>query len=458
MSTASSPRRSGKNELDATTALRAEGTRRASRSLTLLALLVLLAGPTALSSGCGSRGPLVGAILGDLTHDVNATVQNAGAEARATTLASAAAVQDAINNAESAFAEDLNKAIDKVDENTRGNINRLQAIVADLQKGTQQTIKVAGQDAQQLINTLPFVNRNPQVKRYSPVFVVQGGPPTVQLRIEGNFVEAFRRNFKPLVHVGGQTFEPNLLTTQELGYEIPTGVLPAAPAKQLASVSLELETPYEKGAIFKNQDLGTFRLLVSVLPESPVRSLKLINQVTTEETLQQSLRFPAGDATFDLNSYDCVDHAREESVAATPGWRIIPSSAQNVVTWNKNPNAAHVELNASASAVITKGHTQPACFLWNICNGCGRISWFVTYSEQTIKTITADKELPLSIKWGDRLNVGVTLNRWRLEAEMFDGRVFQVATTDNSSEYLSIQDLGATISVQTPATDAFFAQ
>src|SRR4051794_13865079 len=103
------------------------------RRLGVSCALIAVAAGVAGCSGCGSAGTAltVGAILNQLNGTVNNIVENAGAQGRATTIASAGSVQDAIQNSESAFAADLNKTLDNVNHGVAANIRQLQNIVGE---------------------------------------------------------------------------------------------------------------------------------------------------------------------------------------------------------------------------------------------------------------------------------------------------------------------------------------
>jgi len=420
----------------------------------MLAVCSLLSVQVPLSGCGGPSGLIVGDLLQNLTGDVNSVVANTGAQAQAATLSTAGAVQDAISNAESAFATDLNKGINEVNDSERRSIEQLQTLVNDLQRGIAADLKTAISGAQQLINTLPFTNKNPQVTSYSPQFAAPGSNAQLEIRIEGNFVYAFQRGLTPTLKVAGVTYRPNLSTTQELGYSVPSAVFSAS-ASTFTSVSMELDTPYESGLIFKSIHPGTFRLLVTVLPPSPVRSLTLTNTTSQTGTATKMVTAPPGASTsgggWHEDSFDCNDHSLTESPAADQGWAIVPSSVQIGYSENKNPNSANVAEATSLSRVTVTANTKAACFL-GISDGSGDITFFVTFTEQMPTQTTSQTSTPLKVGWGDQLVEPVSRGQWRIAAELFNGQQLQFDSSNNANAYVSVIDQGTTVQISTPST------
>ncbi len=167
------------------------------RSLVVLAAVVLLLLPCV---GCGGTvlpptgtGPAVGAVLQQLTDDVNNIVENAAANSQSDILAAAGGVQDAIDQAASAYATELNQTVDQVGGQISSTINQLRDLVNMLKSNTAQTLQQATNDAQQLLNTIPFANLNPQVTSYTPHFIARG-VQSVEVVVNGNFAYAHRRS------------------------------------------------------------------------------------------------------------------------------------------------------------------------------------------------------------------------------------------------------------------------
>lgn len=416
-----------------------------------LALAAALAAVLLVLPGCGPvKGDPLGSIFADLSASVNSVIEKAGAQAQFTTLAAAGAAQDAIGQAESAYATQLDKTVGKLDQTTAQNVARLQSLVADLQSGGREAIVSAGMEAQQLVNTIPFTNKNPQVTSYSPRFVIPSNGGVVQLRIRGNFVYAYQQKQTPTLVVDGTTYQPNLLTTQELGFAVPATAFPPSAAAP-APLSLELDTPYEHGKVFKTIRPGVFRLLLTSLPGSPVVSATLTKQVTTTGTATAARRAPAVGG-WTLNSYDCNEHQKTQSIAANPGWTIVPSTVQYTYDFNKNPGSADVQVAASRSNIVVTYSTRPACFI-GICNGCGSIVVHIDYQEEQAVTATSTESAPLRLRWGDVVVEPVPQGQWKVSLGLFDGTTREFSGSDHSNKYVLVDDQSSNVRIQVRAPE-----
>ena len=398
----------------------------------------------------------LGSVLSGLSNDVTTVIQNATADAEATVLSVAGQVQDAIDNAESAFANDLDHSVNNIADAERSAVSQLQALVNDLQSGATDLLRTATADAQQLINSLPFTNKNPQVTSYTPRLTAAPSPSgSVEVTVNGNFVWAFQKQLQPSLHVGGTSYEPNELTTQQLGFSLPAAIFTSQP-DALSPVSLELIAPYESGVIFKSVTPGTFHLLVTVLPPSPVKSLTLSTVTTQPGTATNVVTEPAGASSsgggWHLDSFDCKDHDLTETISADNGWTIVPSTAQVTYIENKSPNAASVSLAVAQSSITVTARTKANCFL-GVSDGSGDISFFVTFTEEQPVTKITPVTKTLTLGWGDQLVEPVTLHNWEVSATLFNGTVLQFSGTDNSHEYLSVLDQGTTVQISAPSTD-----
>src|SRR5689334_7765470 len=215
---------------------------------------VLLTAVTAISvlgactGGSGGSPPAInpiGAILGSLQDTVNGIIDEAGRQGQILTVTAGSQVELAINNAESAFATDLNTSIDKVDDATRRNIEQLQAMVKQVQSGSTELLNAATNDAQQLINSLPFSNKNPQVRAFSPRFVAAAKNEPVPVSVQGNFFWASEKKLDVTLQVGGVTYKSAENLTSDVQFLVPASVFTSSPDKA-QRVSMELHAPYEK--------------------------------------------------------------------------------------------------------------------------------------------------------------------------------------------------------------------
>jgi hypothetical protein len=394
-------------------------------------------------------GPPIGSILQGLSGSVDNIIANATTGAESDILAAAGSVESAIGNAASAYAQDLNLTINQVDNAISSSIAQLQNLVGDLQSTVTQILQTTTNDAQQLINEIPFTDKNPQVTSYSPHFVQQSGQGTVELTVNGNFVYAAQAHLTPTLSVGGKTIHPNENTTPQLGFAVPASLLPGAPAS-LSSISLHLAAPYEHGLVFHSTALDSFSLLITVLPAEPVTSLTLYTkqQGERQQTIVEPPGSPASGGWY-LESYStCQTQTFTTSYNADPGWTIIPSTVTAGIIKETNSGNVQVTVNGGTAFAQINAMTEPGglCIKGIGSNGSGSVSFYLTYSEEQATSNTVST--PVSIGWGDTISEPVSPG-WTLKAILFDGHEIDFNNSDSSNPFLHVVDNGQNITIST---------
>lgn len=431
--------------------------------------LLVAAMAVSLISGCGPKGntaeqvlnPL-GGVLSGLRDTVNGIIDTAGAQGQALTVTAAGQVLLAVSNAESAFATDLNISLDKADDAVRRNVEQLRAMVTQLQSGTAALLETATNDAQQLINTLPFTNKNPQVRAFSPRFMTAAANQPVAVSVRGNFVWAAEKKMDVTLVVGETTYKAAENTTSSLQFLVPASAFASLPDRA-QRVSMELHAPYESGVVFKSRPVGVFRLLATVLPNAPVRKVTVTNDAPVQSTEFRTTTVPTDGRGLDLRSWDgCTDKSNTVTRSADVGWTIDVSSIK-IQYGMQTPNAlaAYAEVRtASPTGFVVTGHTVAHCVL-GISNGSGSLNYSVTYTQwrPVHSTQTTVRTLD-PIGWGGEQVVPVTRGKWRVRAELWDGTVVESAGASRSNPYLSIDDQGdyARITMISPSQIVSFDQ
>jgi hypothetical protein len=411
--------------------------------------------------GCGPAEATVGSLLEPLRAKVNAILVEAGTQGQALLVTAAGQVDLAVSNAESAFADELNTAIDKVDDATRRSVEQLQALVGSLSDTSAQVLKSTIDGSQQLLNSLPLTNKNPQVRDYTPK-VVSTRSADVQIRVMGNFYYAMESGKAVQLKAGSATYAPTESTTTQVGFTVPAGVLTAASGPdKVARVSVELTAPYEKGVVFKTLQPGTFRLLLTTLPTKPVTSLLLANDKTVTGLEQRALTQPpgadAGGPGWRVNSVaTCNPESDSHTFSATSGWRIVPSTVSiHYIARGYAPRAEATVVSASVTAFTVAGHTIPNCdWTKNISWDSGDMTYYVTYVEQRSTTTTSNEVINLmaapygGLSWGDQVVVPVSRGGWTVTATLWDGTKLSTAGTDQRNPYLKVTDQGDNVKVE----------
>lgn len=410
-----------------------------------------------LLAGCPAD---IGAIVGDTLSQAQAAVDQVIAEAtsQADTLLLnlTAQVQTTLDSTKSALEDVMNMGYKQVNSSVQSTLDQVNAIVGDLNnKATLQLHDVA-KLSQQLANTLPFSNKNPQVTSYTPVYysVVQADG-TVPVTVSGNFQYAFEQKMTPTMTWDGLATPLNAgtLITQSMTFYVPAALLQAN-AQTIRRVQLTLNIPYQSGTLFKSIEPGVFRLTVSVLPRSPVKGLVLHNVFQKTENpppppLQRKTFTQPEGTPWHVFSYDC----QKKDVTEGPfmpdvKWAIDTSSVHVNTSYPRGSQNQNVGLINAPGGITVRIQTFPNCFL-GVSNGSGdvyvSVKYTETYQPPTPPPVTTDTPVTVdllstlgALGWGGSYEVGVTPGKWSLDAVLFDGTTRTYSATDTANPYLGV--------------------
>lgn len=418
--------------------------------------MLILATTANIAAAC-SPNPVtatVETILDGLANDVTAIASNAAASGDFVLLAAAGAVGDAIANEESAFADDLNKTIDNVSDSVRSAVNETMDLVGKLKTDVLQVLEALTEEAQIIINQLPFANHNPQVRTHFPQFVgadVIGAPGySVNLIVKGNFYWAFHQNLAPKLKVNGQDIQPTDKETTTLEFQVPGSAFAVPTPGKIARTPLELDVPYETGHIFKSIHPGVFELQVSVLPSRPATSVELDTQQPVDGVATNSRRFPDATGFYHYDSYhDCLTHVDTLPFPHDANYAWIPASYSPVYAVLKFPNNVHLTPAIYQTTASLKVETDPGspCIPGIVSVGSGDVTFAVTINEETPTHKTMPATEMLDLKWGDRLVRPVPRGQWVVKATLFNGQTVQINDTYTQDRYLSVINAGTSITI-----------
>jgi hypothetical protein len=211
-----------------------------------------------------------------------------------------------------------------------------------------------------------------------------------------------------------------------------------------------LNAPYEEGRVFKTVEPSTFRILVTVLPESPIKSLTLTNEERVAGIDERLTTVPVGASElgggWNLNSKaSCRNEGDRHKIEPDPGgeagnWAIVPSSIQVVYSSRDVPSRARASVEAAtATGFAVKGRTIANCTL-GISYDSGAMTYFVRYLQVRPTVTVANSSVPVVLAhWGDEISLTVTPGRWKIQAVLWDGSVHEWTET-NDNRYLRVID------------------
>jgi hypothetical protein len=122
--------------------------------------------------GCGGGDPgkIIGDILSDLQARVDQLMSEASTEVNALLLNAGTQVQTALDSAKSNLSELMDQGYHQVNMSVQNTLDQTQAMVDDLNSKVTAQLHDATRQAQQLLNSMPLTNKNPQVTSYTPVY------------------------------------------------------------------------------------------------------------------------------------------------------------------------------------------------------------------------------------------------------------------------------------------------
>ena len=418
----------------------------------VVGLLVLMLGTGGLA-GCNEGTPL-GSVLGDIRSEINGVLDHATASGNALLITAGGQASLAVDNAISAFGDELNTGINRVDDTIVSTVAQLNAVVDQLQDGALVAIDSAIAGSQQIVNTLPFTNKNPQVRTFAPGFVAARSSRPVHLNVDGNFWWASNKDLPVSLSYNGTSYTADLVTTSEVGFTLPSGTFDSVAAD--TRVPLLLTAPYEKGSVFKSVEPGVFTLGVTVLPQYPTTDVQVTNTTSVTGTTRETRTVPPGGSMgggWDLNSWDdCNDHEDSHTYSATPdGYRIDPASVTVHYTKGGSSSAGKASVTAASITGFTVvGKTVEHCDVTGTFSyGSGHITYYVTYDELKDYTSPATTAVPIDhpLGWGESWSAPVSRHGWQVNAKLWDGSVVSTTTTDTRNPYLSVYDQGDAVQI-----------
>jgi hypothetical protein len=409
---------------------------------------------------------------------LNTLINNAGTQGRLIAIEAGQQLWLAIYNAKLAYADERNKTFAQLNQTIQGNIQTLYTALDTLEReGFVKSEEIIRQ-AQQVANTLPFGNKEPQVRGYSPYFVLATdhaesqrgvsfrtddflkippdqrtpdhraavnlqniGPPSgqnpeltsgmytagvqpvrlaedpVRIEINGNFLDAAKEGYTPTLRLDGESFRP-AITTQQLVFLIPRAKLKPAPAGGLSYTTFNLVVPYRTGWwIFKKRKEATFQTLLATLPPIP-GELVVDGSVATTTTDWRTMVYPRNDTIKQHSNDDDLDLVH---CAPSPlgGWITEPSSVRFIDHWHQgqNPDDWRYYFQSANPQACLRVITIKRTF-----GTSGKVNFQIGANEfWTHEVATPVQDKPV-MKWGDSKNYKFKPGEWKITFTTFDGQ------------------------------------
>ncbi len=388
----------------------------------------------------------VGIFLGKLVDQVQQAIldaQNAGLNLE---VEAGREVSIAIENAKNAFSQSLNEAMDRIDRTARSTLDQLSSMVQEVQERNQIALKTIAARVQQLINTLPFAQLQPQVTDVSPRYIVPARQSyNVSIKFFGNFPFSSLAQFKPLLSIGGQKFAASENTTQELDFSVSSTVLfPPTSVDPLkcSLVSAELSLPWERSewwGLKKVSEVAQYKIQIGALPSSPGR---ITFQYTTPRVVTERQRFVQG--VFHLSSTREAGNNDQKDVpfTVTPhaGWHVIRGTSR-VERYLPHGECTRPYFVSDAGDRVT----YKASTIHISAGSAGIMDFCIGFDESREYTVQDPHTQNVALHWGD--SVVLAQNVGKLVFDAFDGSHAEFAGADLSNRFIKIKDEGGNLIV-----------
>lgn len=398
----------------------------------------------------------LGIFLNNLLDNLNQILMNARNAGLMLEIEAGREINIAIQNAQNVFSKNLEDAISKLDDSGKLLVGKLTSLVNDLNAGIQSTMADVIARAQQISNSLPFRDHEPQLLRALPRFVVPSiSNYEVPVVFQGNFEFAARQDFLPYLLINGKKYPPKDIGTQEITFRVSVDEL--FPAKAILEKHLcnftqaTLIVPWETSflGLFPKRHQNQYQVIIGALPQSPGQ-ITVIHKTINKKPY--SKRFSAGGyhqaSTRESGNKDDIDHP----------YSVRPEDGYTVVRNTSSLDVAASQGDWSKSFVSDDGN-QVVYKVTTIHHGAGSsgsVDFAISFDQiQNIDEPITTSE-PVDLVWGDSKSFDYKPGSWTVLFNAFDGSHTEFLGA-KKSKFLLIEEQtgGFTIATVDPKTLEF---
>lgn len=193
-----------------------------------------------------------GNLLDGLFNRVNSTIQKAIDEATTAGIEleidAGKEIDLAIQNVKNAYKDDLNYTIDKVGKAAQGAFNQLDSMVQQFEQQVGSEMNTLMVQAQQLVNSLPFSSKQPQLTSLQPRYLVIDSLATSSLvTVKGNFPASAKTGFTPSLTFGNTPCSLVDSSTKSFTFQVPHQIFSDAQQNRYSFTTGNLQVPWDNG-------------------------------------------------------------------------------------------------------------------------------------------------------------------------------------------------------------------
>lgn len=418
------------------------------KKLTACLLILVIFLSSWFNVACGVESVPASATLGfaldSFADRIETVITTAGNTGRGVLIQAGTEAYLAVQQAKIAFDDSLNKAVDKLDVTVTKKLQEIGTMVQDLESGIDEKIATISGKAQQIANTLPFANIQPQVTFFSPHFLSSlNSAVQTEVGFSGNFMFAQKEGFKPSLQVGDKNYPADENTTQSIRFLVGSGFASPQESK-ITNTKVKLSVPYEESSFlfFKKQRVATYNIIIGTLPPTPgkitLMKKNVVQQPERQHIVTQSWQQHSSNDDIKDRPYSGPDH---------PGWRIVDSSVRFVDEWHQG------DLNDQWSFGLNRTNPTVVFIVTTIhhrIGTSGKVNFHFEYDiERTVPVENWQPEA-VDLTWGQSRAFPAEPNSWKVIFESFDGQKREIVSPEKGA-FLEVRIEGGNVVLNVPA-------
>jgi hypothetical protein len=395
----------------------------------------------------------LGVLLNKLMDQVDQIVMDARNSANSVGMEMGREAALAIANARTAYSDALNDTIDKLDPKIKDTTDKLQSLVEDIKSGAVNTVDLATSRAQQIVNSLPFRNNEPQVTAITPRFAVPSEKTPIVIRFQGNFPNSSMSGFEPFLLISGKRYQSQN-STQQLSFVIPSGEEfhfgSAENAGKLQFAQVTLAVPWRDSSwwgLVHTRKEDHFNLIIGSLPSSP-GNITIIHTTTSSTPVTQDAQSGPFHQASTRENGNNDDKGHPYLVTPDAGWHVVRGSTSFKVfsaqgDWSQSFVSDDADRIQYSVTTIHHG-----------AGVSGSVDFRILYKETTTQVKNGSTSENMDLEWGDSKSFSYPAGSWKIVFTSFDGKHFEITGSDQTNPFLDVKNLNGSMVVSTrdPAT------
>jgi len=349
-----------------------------------------------------------------------------------------AQILNLLTQAQSIYEKELKSTSQQLTSQQQQFISSVEGMITNLQNNIINGLE---KSIQQTANTIPFSKTFPQVHTYTG-YLVAPGNGNVFITMKGNFFDIGTRNYDSYIWVGNKAFKNTIKTTQSIVFAVPKTEFTAT--KFINYIPAKVEIPYKKSFLlfFKKRKQADFLVNCIILPPTP-GSYEMI--YTTMENKREVVQDFCQGLIWD-SSQD--DYEAIHGCHMQDGWicdinsveyDLMRTEGRKGKDWYDKGNASTPTYVGWKFKTLHKG-----------LGTSGKLTVTLKYQKYRYIKTPVERIVSRNINWGEQ-KVETVPNgaTWKLIYHRFDGKDFEIASTDETNAYFKVKATANQVTITT---------